>query len=77
MSPNGDGENQGNQFRLRELERRQDETDDELKEYYDLLNAWRAGKFIVRVILMIGAVVVTIGAIVATTKTLFGLAPHP
>lgn len=73
----GDGEGYGNQFRLMELERRMDESEEIRREYGDLLQAWKASKFFVRFILMLGAVIAATGASWVVVKTAIGLGPHP
>lgn len=50
---------------------------DDDRELQEMLTAWRAGKWVVRVILVAGTLVVTLGAAFVTLRTAMGMAPHP
>lgn len=47
------------------------------RELQELLTAWRAGKWVVRVILVIGTLVTTMLAAYWSLRNAAGLSPHP
>jgi hypothetical protein len=57
-------------------DQRERRSDDE-RDLADLLSAWRAGKLLVKVILIAGSLVITVVAAVTSWKVFFGIGPHP